>query len=265
MRLLKSVPFLVMLCFFTAVNATADPTGVTGRTLKTVKTGCSCHGTSANPGVLVTIAGPDTVMCGHSAAYTLTISGGPAVKAGCDIATRFGTLAAVSSTLRLSNKELTQRSALTISGGKVTLQFNYTAPMTGNVDTLFATGNSVNGNGSESGDSWNWAPSKLLTLVTATTEVENTAVAVAPFSLEVNSPNPFGSTTEFHFSIGTNAFTTLKVYNLRGEEVAVVVSDVLAQGAYSYRWKAGALPEGVYLYRLQAGLYTQTRKLIVAR
>ena len=251
--------------FLLTTIAAASPNGVVGKTLKTIKTGCDCHGKSATPSVNVAIAGPDNVEPGKSATYTLTISGGPAVKAGCNIATRFGTLAAISTQLKVSNRELTHRSAITVSGGTLSMQFTYTAPMTGTVDTIFANGNSVDGNGNENGDAWNWAPSKIITLSASTTGTDNTGVATAPFSLDVNSPNPFRATTDFHFTVGSTTFTTLKVYNLQGAEVATVYSDVAREGAHTVRWNTGSLPAGVYLYRLQSGLFTQTRKLVIAR
>lgn len=244
---------------------TASPNGVTGKTLKTIKTGCDCHGKSATPSVNVSISGPDNVAHGKSETYTLTISGGPAIKAGCNIATRFGTLAAISTTLKVSNRELTHRSAITVSGGSLSLQFTYTAPTTGTVDTIFANGNSVDGNGNENGDSWNWAPSKIITISSATTGTDNTNVKLAPFSLDVNSPNPFRATTDFRFTVGSTTFTTLKVYSLQGTEVATVYSDLAREGSHTVRWNAGSLPAGVYLYRLQAGLFTQTKKLVIAR
>ena len=58
---------------------------------------------------------------------------------------------------------------------------------------------------------------------------------------------------------------TLKVFNILGQEVAVLVADRLSAGSYSYVWDASNLASGVYLYRLHAGDYVETRKMILMR
>lgn len=258
-------PYILVLCLIVLARAaSANPTGVTGRTLKSTIDGCSCHSSSPSSAVKVLIAGPDSVVRGTTATYTLTISGGPAVKSGCDISTRSGTLAAISTNLKLSNKELTHRSAVSMTGGMMTFQFKYTAPTSGTIDTIFATGNSVNGNGNENGDSWNWAPNKLLVIVSQATGVDNTGVADG-FALDANFPNPFHSSTSIQFSLATQTFTTLKIYDAQGREVATVVSDVMDSGVHSVQWNPGNLPNGVYLYRLQAGLFSETRKMVISQ
>jgi hypothetical protein len=263
---IRTIGAIAALAVMSITMVVASPGGYTGRTLKTNRSGCgSCHGSSATSSVSVVISGPDTVIVGKAAAYTLTISGGPARGAGCDIAAKFGTLAAVSSSLKLSGGELTQRSNTAMSGGQVVYQFTYTAPASRSSDTLYGLGLSANSSGGTSGDSWNWSANKGIVIATQTGTADNTMVAASSFSLESNSPNPFNASTEFRFSLGASTFTTLKVYNLQGAEVATVVSDVLGVGTHAVRWNSGSLPAGVYLYRLQAGLLSHTRKLVITR
>jgi hypothetical protein len=72
------------------------------------------------------------------------------------------------------------------------------------------------------------------------------------FSLEQNYPNPFNPTTVISFSVGTYSYTSLRVYDLLGREVATLVSETLSAGTYSRQWNADGMPSGMYLYRLSA-------------
>ncbi|MCI0698427.1 T9SS type A sorting domain-containing protein [candidate division KSB1 bacterium] len=79
--------------------------------------------------------------------------------------------------------------------------------------------------------------------------------------MEQNYPNPFNPGTTFDFTIPHDEFVSLKIYNLLGEEVAVVVKENLAAGRYNRKWSPAGLPSGIYFYRFQAGAFVQTRKL----
>lgn len=57
----------------------------------------------------------------------------------------------------------------------------------------------------------------------------------------------------------------LKIFNILGEEVAILVSDRLSAGSYSYEWDASNLASGVYLYRLEAGEFIEIKKMILMR
>jgi hypothetical protein len=85
------------------------------------------------------------------------------------------------------------------------------------------------------------------------------------FRLYQNYPNPFNPTTTIEFSIPKSEFVTLKVYNILGEEVAMLVSERLSAGKYKYDWDAGDLTSGVYLYRIQAGDYVESKKMVLLR
>jgi len=78
-------------------------------------------------------------------------------------------------------------------------------------------------------------------------------------------PNPFKTTTTITFDLPENTFVSLKVYDPMGREVATIVSEELPAGKYSRQWNATNLQEGIYFSRLQAGLYTETKKLILLR
>ncbi|MFC2088186.1 S41 family peptidase [Calditrichota bacterium] len=73
------------------------------------------------------------------------------------------------------------------------------------------------------------------------------------FALKQNYPNPFNPITNIEFSIPKSESVTLKIYNILGQEVTILVSDKLTSGNYKYTWDASGFASGVYIYRLHAG------------
>lgn len=78
-------------------------------------------------------------------------------------------------------------------------------------------------------------------------------------------PNPFNPSTTFEFALPKSAFVTLKVYNLLGEEVAMLVAEQREAGIHKLNWDARGLAIGVYLYRLEVGEFVEVKKLILMR
>ena len=102
--------------------------------------------------------------------------------------------------------------------------------------------------------------------VQATTSVREVSTGLPEaLALDKNYPNPFNPSTTIRFTIQVTGFTTLKVYDVLGREVATLVSEVLALGSYNTKWDAAGFPSGVYLYRLQTGEFTETKKLLLLK
>ena len=85
------------------------------------------------------------------------------------------------------------------------------------------------------------------------------------FSLEQNYPNPFNPSTEIQFSLPKSGFTTLKVYDITGREVAVLVNEQKQAGTYSTEFNASKLASGVYFYRLTSGNFSAVKKLLLLK
>ena len=92
-------------------------------------------------------------------------------------------------------------------------------------------------------------------------EVGNAAGIV----LGQNFPNPVTSETTFSFYLPESCYTSLKIYNQAGLEMAAPVSAHLAGGSHQVKWDVGNLPGGLYMYRLQAGDIIQVRKMMVLK
>jgi hypothetical protein len=82
------------------------------------------------------------------------------------------------------------------------------------------------------------------------------------FTLKQNYPNPFNPSTTIEFSIPKAEFVTLKIYNLLGQEIEVLVAKRLKTGNFKYSWYAGSLSSGIYIYRIQAGVFQEVRKMV---
>jgi hypothetical protein len=83
--------------------------------------------------------------------------------------------------------------------------------------------------------------------------------------LHQNYPNPFNPSTAISFALPRTDYTTLEVYNLLGQRVAVIYSGLLSAGEHTIQWQPKDLPSGMYLYRLQSGSLQQVRKLVYTK
>jgi len=87
----------------------------------------------------------------------------------------------------------------------------------------------------------------------------------AVFELSQNFPNPFNPVTNIRYAITNPERVTLKVFNILGKEVAVLVNENKEAGTYSVDFSALNLASGTYIYRLQAGAFVQTKKMVVLK
>jgi hypothetical protein len=85
------------------------------------------------------------------------------------------------------------------------------------------------------------------------------------YSLHQNFPNPFNPTTKIRFEIPTSEFVVLKVYDVVGREVAVLVNEKLTAGLKEFSFNAINLPSGVYFYELRAGSFKETKKMVLVK
>ena len=83
------------------------------------------------------------------------------------------------------------------------------------------------------------------------------------FVLNQNYPNPFNPNTTISFTLPVELFVSLKVFDLIGREVALLVYGELSAGTHSTKWNAKGMPSGVYFYRLQTDKFIETKKLVL--
>jgi photosystem II stability/assembly factor-like uncharacterized protein len=97
------------------------------------------------------------------------------------------------------------------------------------------------------------------------TIVESSEPIVTDFKLEQNYPNPFNPSTKLSYIIGHRALVTLKVYDVLGKEVSILVNEDKPTGYYEVEFDGTELSSGIYFYSLQVGNSIQTRKMVLLR
>lgn len=90
-------------------------------------------------------------------------------------------------------------------------------------------------------------------------------VQLARFNLDQNYPNPFNPSATISFSIPSSTFTSLKVYDILGNEVATLVEGEKPAGNYEVSFDASFLSSGTYFYRLSSGSFTEVKKMILIK
>jgi hypothetical protein len=87
----------------------------------------------------------------------------------------------------------------------------------------------------------------------------------AVFALNQNYPNPFNPSTIINYQLAIDNYTTLKVYNLIGKEVATLVNGNQSAGSHQVTFDGSALTSGVYFYKLQSGSSVEVKKLTLVK
>ncbi|MBS4029599.1 MAG: T9SS type A sorting domain-containing protein, partial [Ignavibacteriales bacterium] len=92
------------------------------------------------------------------------------------------------------------------------------------------------------------------------------------FAMEQNYPNPFNPVTMIEFSLPEDAFLTLTIYNVLGQEVMQVLeNEEYGAGFEQIELDASKFSSGVYFYRVKAiGLengktFTAVKKMVVMK
>jgi hypothetical protein len=85
------------------------------------------------------------------------------------------------------------------------------------------------------------------------------------YSLSQNYPNPFNPATTIKFALTKNDYTSIKVFDMLGKEVATLVNEKLNAGTYSVDWNASDYPSGVYFYCLKTKEFTDTKRMILIK
>jgi hypothetical protein len=96
-------------------------------------------------------------------------------------------------------------------------------------------------------------------------EVEVDVTGPLTFDLAQNYPNPFNPSTSIKYSVPESGNIRLSVFNIVGEEVAVLVDGFSQAGSFEVTFDASNLSTGVYLYKLQSANSVQTKKMMLLK
>ncbi len=114
------------------------------------------------------------------------------------------------------------------------------------------------------GLNYNW---HIRAVVETTTPsgIETTTTIPESFSLAQNYPNPFNPTTTITYSVPQAGKIKLAVYNLLGQEAAVLVNGEVSAGMHQAEFNAKSLPSGTYFYKLQSENSVSIKKMLLLK
>ena len=95
--------------------------------------------------------------------------------------------------------------------------------------------------------------------------VQTESEILRDYHLAQNHPNPFNPTTTISYTIPSDGFVNLSVYNTIGEEVRTLVNEFKEAGSHNENFNATGLSSGIYFYKLKAGNFVQTKKMILMK
>lgn len=110
-----------------------------------------------------------------------------------------------------------------------------------------------------------WSRTMRVNVTTGISEQPLSPEIPEAFNLYPNYPNPFNSVTMIRYDLPEPSHVQLIIYDLRGQEVDVLVDERKKEGVYRAEWIAGSLPSGIYFIHLKTEKYMETRKLIVQK
>lgn len=85
------------------------------------------------------------------------------------------------------------------------------------------------------------------------------------FALAQNFPNPFNPSTKISFYLDKTGETSLRVYDVLGNEVKTLVSSEMEKGYHEVEFDASSLSSGMYIYRLVSGSNVSVKKMTVLK
>ena len=85
------------------------------------------------------------------------------------------------------------------------------------------------------------------------------------FSLEQNYPNPFNPVTTIRYTVPEAAYVRVRVFNVLGQEVALLVDRVQQAGSYDIRFDASHLSSGTYFYMMEATGYQSAKMMVLVK
>lgn len=115
------------------------------------------------------------------------------------------------------------------------------------------------------GSTYTARPNISVWFETGTNTPINPSVTPNVFELAQNYPNPFNPVTKINFQVPKQEFVTLRVYDMLGREVALLVNEVKSPGYYTVDFKASNFASGIYTYRMTAGSFDKTMRMVIIK
>ena len=101
--------------------------------------------------------------------------------------------------------------------------------------------------------------------ITGTKDNGKAGSGPAGYSLNQNYPNPFNPATIIEYNTTGNTFVSLKVYDVLGRQVAVLVNEYKPAGNYKAAFNGEGLSSGIYYYKLESGTGSLVKKMVLSK
>jgi hypothetical protein len=85
------------------------------------------------------------------------------------------------------------------------------------------------------------------------------------YELNQNYPNPFNPTTIIRFALPESGLTSIKIFNVLGQEITELVNREMSKGYHSVEFNAENLPSGIYLYILRSNSHVLSKKMMLVK
>lgn len=89
--------------------------------------------------------------------------------------------------------------------------------------------------------------------------------AVRRYELMQNYPNPFNAGTSISFDLPKAGDVSLTIHNLSGQQVAVLLNEVMPSGRHTVNFDGEHLSSGIYIYRLEYAGFASQRKMVLIK
>lgn len=98
-----------------------------------------------------------------------------------------------------------------------------------------------------------------------TTGVDDRINVLTQYKLGQNYPNPFNPNTAIDYQVANSGNVSIKVYDILGNEVKVLINEYKTAGRYKVNFNASNFASGVYIYKITAGSYIESRKMVLLK
>lgn len=85
------------------------------------------------------------------------------------------------------------------------------------------------------------------------------------FKLSQNFPNPFNPSTEIRYHIPKLGLVKLKIYDVLGREVEMLVNENQTAGSHKVTFNSTKLASGVYFYKIYVGDFSEIKKMTLVK
>jgi len=85
------------------------------------------------------------------------------------------------------------------------------------------------------------------------------------YFMKQNYPNPFNPTTSIKYDLPSKGIVTVKVYDVLGNEVEILVKEFQNSGTYEVTWNAQGRPSGIYLCVIESNGRKDSMKMMIVK